>query len=189
MAFFRQTYELRCKDSNGGLSEVYLFGWVKYSRKNIQINNNELRAFPSNTLYKVEGLKNASFNERSGLSGQGYRYDQTLSLTFSKMDDYFDFYDLVNTYVRALVKDRNGNFWLLGAYNGLETDQYDKQSGANRSELNGYTITLSGSERVEAPYVSSKELIQPYTSTTILMSSETILWSADLLFSDAEITI
>jgi hypothetical protein len=187
MAFFRQTYKLRCKDSNGGLSEVYLFGWVKYSRKNIQINNNELRAFPSNTLYKVEGLKNASFNERSGLSGQGYRYDQTLNLTFSKMDDYFDFYDLVNTCVRALVKDRNGNFWLLGAYNGLETDQYNKQSGANKTELNGYTVSLNGSERVEAPYVSSKELIQPYTSIPILASGD-VLASSGVLASSVELT-
>jgi hypothetical protein len=139
-------------------------------------------------LYKVEGLKNASFNERTPLSGQGYRYDQTLSLTFSKMDDYFDFYDLVNTYVRALVKDRNGNFWLLGAYNGLETDQYDKQSGANKSELNGYTITLSGSERVEAPYVSSKELIQPYTSIPILASGDWLASSGEVLASTVELS-
>ena len=189
MAFFRQTYNLRCKDSNGGLSEVYLFGWIKYGRKNIQIFNNELRGFPSNTLYKVEGLKNANFNESAQLDGQGYSYDQSLNLTFSKMDDYFHFYDLVNTYVRALVKDRNGNFWLLGAYNGLETGTYNKQSGAARSELNGYTVTLRGSERVEAPYVSTKELIQPSTVTPILASGDWLASSGDVLASTVEISI
>lgn len=188
MAFFRQTYELRCKDSNGGLSEVYLFGWIKYTRKNIQIFNNELRAFPSNTLYKVEGLKNASFTDNADLSQQGYRYNQTLNLTFSKLDDYFNFYDLVNTYVRALVRDRNGNFWLLGAYNGLETSGYNKQSGSQRPELNGYTITLTGAERFEAPYVSSKEVIQPYISKMILASGD-ILASSGILVSEVEISI
>ena len=187
MAVFRKTYGQRCKDSNGGVRNVYLFNYIEYGRKDIQISQNELRAFPSNTLYQVEGLKNANFNETTAANAQGYRYDQTLNLTFSKADDYFDFYEMVNTYVRVLVEDNNKNHWLLGAYNGMQTDNYGKQTGANKQELNGYTITLSGSERVEAPYVSSTEVIQPYTSTPILASGS-ILASSGILASSVELT-
>ena len=180
-------YLRRCKDSVAGVKEVYLFSYINYSRTNITIVDNALTAFPNNTLYVMEGLLNASFTDTATESPAGYEYAQTLNLTFSHISDYYNFTKVVQGIVRALVLDNNGFWWLLGTYNGLDVSNYGRQTGSSKSELNGYQITFTGRERVEAPRVKGKEFIQPYTVTAILASGGTILASSGILASETEI--
>jgi len=157
-------YLRRCKRSVGGIKEVYLFSYIPYSRKDITITEHLLLEFPNNAIYRIQGLYNASFSENATESPRGYEYQQGLSLSFSEIGDYYNFTQIVEGLVRAVVLDNNGNYWLIGCYNGLDVTSYTRATGGTKSELNGYTITLAGAESVEAPQLKGLADIFKYNT-------------------------
>ena len=175
-----QEYLLRCKDSVGGVKEVYLFSYINYPRTQLVINDNELQRFPKTTTYKMEGLFNASFTDSATETEAGYEYTPTLNLTFSKLDTYYNFTKVVQGVVRALVLDNNDTWHLLGVYNGLDVSNYGRQSGSSKSELNGTTITLTGRERVQAPTVKTPTIITGRYNTRLLGQGAVTTTDSDL---------
>lgn len=55
----------------------------------------------------------------------------------------------------VIVQDQNDKYWLLGKQNGLLVSEIVSGSGTAKTDLNGYTITLTGEEPEQAPEVSS----------------------------------
>lgn len=150
-------YFLQCKDSIGGVKNVYIFSYEKHARKDYRVLNNNLMTYPQTIIYNFRGLKNASYSETGNISNTGDSFSQTLNINFSKIGELYHFENLIKKRLRAIVEDNNGKFWILGLENGLTTSAYTKQTGASKTELNGYNITLSGMERLEAPYFDSLE--------------------------------
>jgi len=46
----------------------------------------------------------------------------------------------------AIVKDRNGKYWLLGKNNGIEVSAGTSQTGTTMGDRSGYELTLTGME-------------------------------------------
>lgn len=157
-------YLRRCKKSIGAIKEVYLCTYEVYGRKQITIEDNLVTSFPNTAIYRMQGLLNAGFNENAGDSGEGYDYKQRLNLTFSKLDTYYNFTKVVEGLVRAVILDNNGNYWLLGCYNGLDIIDYGRATGNSKPQLNGYTIALEGMEAVEAPQLKGLADIFKYNT-------------------------
>lgn len=162
MASLNIEYLRGCKDGSGGVKSLWLFPWAKYSRKDIVRDGIVLTSFPNNTIYKFEGNFASSFTDVASFDRHGEKFDQTISGTFTKMESRFYFDNVRGKLLRAVVLDNNGNYWLLGQDNGLRATQYQKGTGSSKSELNGYTLTLSGSERLEAPYLSSLDIVSGF---------------------------
>lgn len=152
-------YRRKYKDSVGGVKSVYIFSYEQFLRSRITVTENELTNFPPTVIYKFNTLLNASFSEQMQLDGKGDAYNQSLNINFSHIGSSYNFEKLRKGYLRAIVEDNNGVFWLLGAYNGLEVKSYTKQTGGSKQELNGYNITIEGTERVEAPYINDIGLL------------------------------
>jgi hypothetical protein len=55
----------------------------------------------------------------------------------------------------AIIEDSNGLFWYFGEYEGLEMTENNGGSGAQKTDLNGYTLTFIASEPEEACEVTS----------------------------------
>lgn len=160
-----QDYRLACKDSIGGVKSLYIFSYVNYSRKQIDVNNNELTLFPPSIIYKFDSLKTSDFSEAMQLDSKGEVFNQSINVTFSKIGNTYNFERLREGYMRAIVEDNNGLFWILGLYNGLEVTSYQKATGNQKQTLNGYTMTLTGKERIEAPYFNDLSIIEGVEGT------------------------
>ena len=175
-------YARECKDSIGGVKTIWVFPWAKYSRKLIQREGINLVTFPSNSIYKFDGLFDSSFSESDTFDANGQRFDQTLNINFSKIGDTYYFKVLRDGLLRAIVEDNNNKLWLLGQDNGIRANQYTKQTGSDKSQLNGYNLAFQGTERMEAPLLSSLDIV---TGKGTKFDSTLITWDSTIVTFDS----
>jgi len=83
--------------------------------------------------------------------------EQTLNLTFTKLDKASNKELKLMAYGRPhiIVEDQNGNLFVMGLVNGAEVTAGTIVTGAAMGDLTGYTLTLSGKEKVPANFIAS----------------------------------
>jgi len=145
----------------GGISKVYLFPYVKYSRSQIVLNEQVLTSFPATTTFDWIGI-NPTFNETTEVIGGDIGWNQSLSFDIPKMYSTQEVYKLVKQYYRVIYVDRLGNIRILGLYNGLDS-QLTQESGSDKASLNGYRVTMTGKEDNQAYYLDN---LNDFTVTT-----------------------
>jgi hypothetical protein len=62
---------------------------------------------------------------------------------------------LVAARPQVIVKDNNGNFFLAGYEHGMDVTGGTVVTGTEFGDLTGYTLTLTGMERMMAPFITS----------------------------------
>lgn len=144
-----------CFDNIGGVKNIYLFNYVDYPFTAIVRDGQEVTRFPSSTLYKYEP-QGANFSEQISNDANGVKYDQTLSFTLTKQDrlttDELNRAQQID--LRYLVEFNDGLIKIGGLYNGAKITQISIISGGSKGDLNGYNITITGSEEVSASFTS-----------------------------------
>ena len=158
MEIITEGYTRRCKDSLGGLDKIYLFTFKNYSRSQILVNDNVLETFPPTTIYAYDYIGNPAFNNNEKKEDEGNYFDEDLSFQLAKVIDNNKISKLLKQDLRAIVKDKNGFYRILGLYNGLECDSINSEIGTSKSSFNGYTISLKGKEEKEAFYINNLTL-------------------------------
>ena len=153
MEVINQGYTSNCKNSLGGLNNIYLFTFKKYSRSQIETDVNVLTSFPSTTIYAFEDNFSATFDNKGNEDEGGKYYTESLNFTIVKTGLDYNFRKFLQQDLRAIVRDRNGKLRILGLYNGLECDSINATTGTTKNSLNGYTISLSGQEEEQAYYI------------------------------------
>ena len=146
-----------CKDSQGGVQELYLFKYIKYSRSQISVVDNSLILFPETTLYKFETIGDFDVTQTGNEEEGGKFFDTSLSF---KLKTHPNIGKFLNFDFRAVIKDRNGWYRLLGIYNGLTCDSVNKTTGNSKADFNGFTLSFTGQEILEAPYFQNIEIVQ-----------------------------
>ena len=142
-----------CKNSPGGIKELYLMTYVDYDNRSIVGYRNLLiTSFPESQIYKYKG-QDKSFTESYNQDGF-YTQQITISLTKQDLDSAILVSILSKVKVRAIVMDYNGNYRMAGVINGLDVE-VNAASGSIKSDFNGYSISLSGIEEFSAPFISS----------------------------------
>ena len=145
-----------CKDSQGGVSNVWLFKYVKYNRSQIVIQNSELISFPESDIYEFEFIGDTGFNENIVEEDGGKYYQISFDI---QIDGYTNPKKFLDFDYRAVALDRLGNFRLLGVYNGLTSPSVNKTTGSSKSDFNGLKLTFEGRELIESPYFYDIEVI------------------------------
>jgi hypothetical protein len=147
----------QCKDSTAGFDTVYLFPFVKYSKSQIITDANVVTTFPSTTIYKFEVLS-ANLTEDQSEEGGGKFYSQNISFDLPKFDivDNLELVKLIKKDYRAIVLDRNGNYRIVGLYNGL-ISELSKVTGSGKQDFNGYKLTMEGQEILSALFITDLE--------------------------------
>ena len=144
-----------CFDNVGGIKAVYLLKYVDYPFGSIVRNGQEVIEFPASTIYKYE-TQSANFNESIKNDQEGVSYSQSLTFTLTKQDllttSELDRAQKVD--LRYLVEFNDGSVRFGGLYNGAQITTIAIQSGGNKADLNGYNITIEGSEEISAPFTS-----------------------------------
>ena len=167
-----------CGKVQGGSSELYLVAYndltnitgtlKKYS---VDLTSNMIDEFGITSpakFVKVGVLKNTlGFTEdyASNADTNLYEINTTVNLTINNISaesrqfvqDLADAGEVV-----AILKLRSGRYIALGVDGYLELSAVQGASGVARTDLNGYTITLSGQEE------SFAKLVDPTIITTII---------------------
>ena len=147
-------YTRKCKDSLGGLDKIYLFSFAKYPRSQIQTNGNVLTSFPITAIYGYEYVGNPVFDNKGNEDAGGKYYDEDITFQLAKIIDNFNISKLLKKDLRAIIKDKNGKYRILGLYNGLECESIKASIGTSKNSLNGYTVALKGKEEQQALYIN-----------------------------------
>ena len=145
-------YTLDCRDSMGGVKEIYIIALADVSSFATASGVvTGLTKAVGKQFYKFEQLaQTASFTEDiTGSDENGsIFFAQTLNMQFNKSQAP------VRNQVKllaanrciAILKDRNGTNIMLGATVGLSTNSGQGGSGKAFGDLNGYPVVLTGGE-------------------------------------------
>ncbi len=143
----------------GGVSEVYLCefdaleGYTESDASGVTaISLDEGKQF-----FKYQFVRNsASFVDafESGDNGGGVTPTITMNLKGLRQAAKLEIETLARLTLIAIVKDKNGQYLLVGAQNGLTVQSVSGQTGQQLSDLNGYNaLTLVGEEPLFAKFV------------------------------------
>lgn len=137
-----------CKDTIGGLRNIYLAPYKKALRSEIVYDGVSITQFPQTFVYKFELVASDVFTQDGTEEAGGKFYNQSLEVTFNKITafDNLQFQKLLRKDYFLVCEDRNGNFFLLGFRNGIIAERLDK--GTDQQ----YKIAFSGMEEELAPF-------------------------------------
>ena len=141
----------RGKQRQGGLDKIYIIEYKEYSRRDVVVRENVIRAYPVTRAFEF-GVNISSFSEQQVSTSNGEYYNQTLDFRLAGTQDSSELHHLTRKRFRAIAKDRQGNYRMLGLWEGVESIVSD-MTGANKSDFNGYDVKVSGMELREATYV------------------------------------
>lgn len=133
-----------CKDSIGGNSKFYPFNYLEDAFT--VVNGVATAINPALTevfAYDLEGDGNTLVQNYVGERQNGTSINtQTLTLVLKQMDasTSAEMNLVVKGYPMGVVKDRNGNYHLIGADDGIDFT-VDATTGGAKTDLNGYTLT------------------------------------------------
>ena len=156
-----QGYNLDCRDSIGGVKEVYfmelgnLSSYTEASGVVTAITKASGKKFYKYNLVK----QTAMFEDTLTVSEEnGTVYsEQKLSIVLNKMqaNTRNELLLLAQNLLVCVVADRNGKYFILGVTNGLVITTAKGETGTKMADRNGYTIEFAGAEPVLAQEVSS----------------------------------
>lgn len=147
----------QCRDSLGGMEEVYIFPYIKYPRSAIELNGNILIQFPETVIYQFYVSGNPSFTQNQNEDAGGKFYSQSLSLNFPNIQNGIELEKLLKKDARIIIKDRNGKYMLLGAYIGLECVSLTQNTGGSKRDFNGFTAVFEGREEKGVLFINDLE--------------------------------
>lgn len=147
-----------CKDAVGGIDAIYFINYGDYSYPTdvtYVTGTDTIEAVANVTsLYKYELKGTNSFDQvitSSRENGTSF-VEQTLSVILKKQDAATHKNVKLLSYGRPniVIKNRNNQFFLAGLEHGMELTTANVANGTAMGDLNGYTLTFVGTEKLLA---------------------------------------
>lgn len=142
-----------CKNGLGGIKKIYLFKYVKYPRSLIVTDDLLLTSFPNTDIYEFYVDNDPSFTNRGQEDAGGKFYNEDISLEFVGINLYNEFREFLKFDLRMIIQDNNGIYRMLGAYNGIKSEQLSQVTGNSKADFSGYRVSFEGMELQEALYI------------------------------------
>jgi hypothetical protein len=148
-----------CKDSVGGLNAIYFvnfgdLGAITYDTTNTDVID-AIAGTPSAYKYDIKGTSTFTQNIQSDRATGTTAFEQVLEITLKKLSvaDHKELKLLAYGRPHVIVEDYNGNYFLAGLEHGCDVTGGTIVTGGAMNELSGYTLTLTGMERVPANFL------------------------------------
>jgi hypothetical protein len=148
-----------CKDSVGGLKNVYFInygdlGAITYDGTNTDVID-AIAGTPDAYKYELKGASTFTQNINSSRENGTTFFEQVLELTFKKLTikDHKELKLMAYGRPNVIVEDNNGNFFLAGLEHGMDVTGGTIVTGGAMGDLSGYTLTLTGMEKVPANFI------------------------------------
>lgn len=147
-----------CKDSIGGLDAVYFINDGDMTGVTFDATNTDAieTVTGSPLAYKYDLKGNSSFEQTivsSRENGTTY-FEQVLNINLIKQDiaTHKQVKLLAFGNPQIIIKDNNGNFFLMGREFGADVTGGTISSGAAMGDANGYNLTFTAMERQPANF-------------------------------------
>jgi hypothetical protein len=156
-----QGYSLDCRDSLGGITEVYFIEKANVSSITAASGSiSALTKVAGKRFYKYElvpGTSSMTENINANVKNGTVFYAQELSIVLNKLQvsTRNEILLLAQNTLLCVVKDNNDNTWLLGRINGINITTGNGATGTAQGDRSGYTLTFSATEKELAPTVAS----------------------------------
>lgn len=148
-----------CKDSVGGLKAVYFVNYGDATGYTYDTEDTDLikvvEGTPSAYKYELKGASTFTQNVNSSRENGTTFYEQVLELTFKKLTvkDHKELKLMAYGRPQVIVEDHNGNFFYAGLEHGMDVTGGTIVTGGAMGDLSGYTLTLTGQEKVPANFI------------------------------------
>ena len=156
-----QGYTLDCRDSLGGIVEVY-FTEAANVTSTTEASGviTALTKAAGKRFWKYELVKDTSmFNQtlNASVANGTVFYAQELQIVLNKMQTNTrnELLLLAQNSLVAVAKDSNGLYWYLGKTRGVDLTANAASTGTAQGDRNGFSLTFTGSEPELAPSVNS----------------------------------
>ena len=150
-----------CKDSVGGLKAVYFINYgditalTYYSTDTDVIDS--IGTGVSAYKYDVHFMSSLTQNVQASVENGTVAFEQVLELSLPKLtkEDHKEIKLLAHGSPHVVVEDQNGGWFLAGAVNGMDVTAGTVVTGTAMGDMSGYTLTLTGMERMPANFLVS----------------------------------
>ncbi len=150
-----------CKDTVGGIKNIYFvnygdFTGIVYNATDTDVIDDLAASF---NAYKYEVHFSSSFtqNIQSSMENGTTAFEQVLEVTLPKLtkEDHKELKLISFGHPHVIVEDQNGNYFVAGLLNGMAVTGGTIVTGLNMGDLSGYTLTLTGMEKVPANFLDT----------------------------------
>ena len=156
-----QGYTLDCRDSLGGIVEVYFTEAANVTTTTEA--SGVITALVKATgkkFYKYELTKGTSMfteNVASNVQNGTLYFTPELTIILNKLqaNTRNEILLLAQNRLVAVAKDNNGKYWYLGKTRALDLTAGSAASGTAEGDRSGYTLTFTGAEPALSPEVNS----------------------------------
>ena len=155
-----QGYSLDCRDSLGGIVEVYFTEAANVTTTTEASGViTALTKATGKRFWKYALVKDTSmFNQTitASVANGTVFYTQELQIILNKLQTNTrnEILLLAQNSLVAVVKDSNGNYWYLGKTRGIDLTAGSAATGTAQGDRSGFTLTFSGAEPAMAPSVA-----------------------------------
>ena len=150
-----------CKDSVGGLKAVYFINYgdiasLTYDSTDTDVIDS-IGTGVSAYKYDVHFVSSLTQNVQASVENGTVAFEQVLELSLPKLtkEDHKEIKLLAHGSPHVAIEDQNGNFFLAGAVNGMDVTAGTVVTGTAMGDMSGYTLTLTGMERMPANFLAS----------------------------------
>jgi hypothetical protein len=156
-----QGYTLDCRDSLGGITEVYFMAFQDVSSTTEASGViTALTKATGKRFYKYELTKGTSVmteNVNSNVQNGTLYFTPELTIILNKLqvNTRNEILLLAQNRLVAVAKDNNGKYWYLGKTRALDLTAGSATSGTAEADRSGYTLTFAGAEPSMSPEVNS----------------------------------
>ena len=155
-----QGYAIDCRDSLGGITEVYFI-----EKANVTITAptsgsvTAITKVAGKKFYKYElvpGTASLTENITANVQNGTVFYAQDLSIVLNKLQTATrnEILLLAKNTLVAVVKDNNGQTFLLGILYGINLTGGNSATGTAQGDRSGYTLTFVANEKELSPSVA-----------------------------------
>lgn len=146
-----QGFVLDCKESVGGIKSVRFVEFDNVASIAYAAGVATLTMVASKKFWKYAQVRETSSSTETitaNVQNGTIFYKQELTVILNKLAAATrnEILLLAKNRLMAIVEDMNGNFWLLGAKNGLDITGGNSATGTASGDRNGYTLTFEGME-------------------------------------------
>ena len=161
-----QGRKVPCKDVVGGINRVWFVDFGDLGTLTIGADDDLTNATGTFSAYEydVKGANSLEQNFNVSRENGTTFFEQVLNLTLTKLskEDNKELKLIAYGRPHIFVEDYNGNVFLVGAYHGAEVTGGTAVTGSSMGDLSGYTLSLTGSEKLMANFVDGATAADPF---------------------------
>tara|TARA_R110000822_G_scaffold98148_4_gene222133 strand:- start:441 stop:992 length:552 start_codon:yes stop_codon:yes gene_type:complete len=177
-----QGRKVPCKDVVGGINRVWFVDFGDLGTLTIGADDELTNATGTFSAYEydVKGANSLEQNFNVSRENGTTFFEQVLNLTLTKLskEDNKELKLIAYGRPHIFVEDYNGNVFLVGADHGAEVTGGTAVTGSSMGDLSGYTLSLTGSEKLMANFVDGATAADPFAglasaTATIVVGTNT----------------